>query len=148
MKICTVKKYLILSLVIFFFGNLNAQNAVETAANEYHQVIEGSEQQLLLAGKYAHALFFNGRQKEAMELLEKNIGRAAKKADGQYAAQLCGIAAMNSKLLEDNASANRYLAQARIFAKKTKELSIKGYVSYCEGWMHARNNQEHQAIRY
>jgi len=147
MKIYIVKKYLILILVMFFFGNLNAQNAVETAANEYYKAGEGSNQQLLLTGKYAHALFFNGRQKEAMELLKKNISRAAKKADGQYAAQLCGIAAMNSKLLEDNTSANRYLEQAKIFAKKTKELSIKGYVSYCEGWMYARNNQEHQAIR-
>lgn len=147
MKICTVKKYLVLILVMFFFGKISAQSAVETAASEYHQVAEGSEQQLLLAGKYAHALFFNGQQKEAMELLQKNIARASKKLDGQYAAQLCGIAAMNSKILEDNTSANRYLAQAKIFAKKTKELSIKGYVSYCEGWMHARNNQEQQAIR-
>jgi len=147
MKIYMVKKYLILILVMFFFGNLNAQDAVETAENEYYKAGEGSSQQLLLTGKYAHALFFNGRQKEAMELLKKNIGRAAKKADGQYAAQLCGIAAMNSKLMEDNISANRYLEQAKIFTKKTKEWSIKGYVSYCEGWMYARNNQEHQAIR-
>ncbi|KKX48623.1 hypothetical protein [Sphingobacterium sp. IITKGP-BTPF85] len=57
MKICTVKKYLVLILVMFFFGKISAQSAVETAASEYHQVAEGSEQQLLLAGKYAHALF-------------------------------------------------------------------------------------------
>lgn len=146
MKIYTVRKNLVLILMILFFGNLNAQDAVEIAAQEYHKVA-GSNQQLLLAGKYAHALFFNGRQREAMELLQKNINTAAKKADGQYAAQLCGIAAMNSKLLEDGTAADRYLEQAKIFARKTKELSIKGYVLYCEGWMYARNNQEHQAIR-
>jgi len=147
MKIFIAKKYIVLILLVFFFGTLSAQQAVETAANEYRKYREGSDQQLLAVGKYAHALFFNGRQREAMELLQKNIAIASKKADGQYAAQLCGIAAMNSKLLEDNSSANRYLSRAKIFAKKTKELSIKGYVSYCEGWLHARNNQEHQAIR-
>jgi len=58
MKIYMVKKYLILILVMFFFGNLNAQDAVETAENEYYKAGEGSSQQLLLTGKYAHALFF------------------------------------------------------------------------------------------
>lgn len=70
MKIYIVKKYLVI-LVMFFFGSLNAQNAVEIAAKEYHKVAEGSNQQLLLTGKYAHALFFNGRQQEAMDLLQK-----------------------------------------------------------------------------
>lgn len=47
MKICTVKKYVVLILVMFFFGKVCAQRAVETAAREYHQVAEGSEAKVL-----------------------------------------------------------------------------------------------------
>lgn len=139
--------YLVFMMLTGLSWNSKAQNAVETAATAYHKVKTGSDEQFLLAGKYAHALFFNGRKKEAMQLLQKNINSAAKKADGQYAAQLSGIAAMNSKILDDTVAAMKYLKQAKRFAERTKELSIKGYVRYCEGWMHARNDQEHQAIR-
>lgn len=134
-------------ILMGFSWTLKAQNAVQAAATAYHKVEAGSKEQFLLAGKYAHALFFNGRQKEAMQLLQKNISSAAKKADGQYAAQLCGIAAMNSKILDNTLAATKYLKQAKTFAERTKEPGIKGYVLYCEGWMYARNNQEHQAIR-
>lgn len=142
-----IRYYLVFIILTGVSWNLKAQNAVEAAATAYHKVATGSNEQFLLAGKYAHALFFNGRQKEAMQLLQKNINSAAKKADGQYAAQLSGIAAMNSKILDDTLAAAKYLKQAKAFAQRTKEPSIKGYVMYCEGWMHARNNQEHQAIR-
>ncbi|EDM34219.1 putative transmembrane protein [Pedobacter sp. BAL39] len=148
MRICkNLKWYLAFLILTGFSWNVNAQNAVEAAAADYNKHVRGSNEQLLLAGKYAHALFFNGQQKEAMALLQQNISRASKKADGKYGAQLCGIAAMNSKVLDDTSAASSYLKQAKTFAEKTKELSIKGYVMYCEGWMYARNNQEHQAIQ-
>ena len=151
MKIHLARRKLLHLLLILIVGLLSsyygrAQTVVDAVAKLYHNAAAGSEEQLLQSGKYAQALFFNNRKEEAMDLLKKDIAVARKKKDGQYAAYLYGIMAMNNLVLEDSTSAFNNLRQARVFSEKTKDNVTKGYVLYCEGWMWLRYGKEMTAI--
>ncbi|SUJ03909.1 Uncharacterised protein [Sphingobacterium spiritivorum] len=104
----------ILCIFLLFVSHIcSAQSAIEEAEIRYKKAVPESTEQLMLAGKYAQTLFFNNRQEEAFRLLEKNIRVAEKKKDGQYAAYLNSIAAMNSRILNNKTASDQYIKKAK-----------------------------------
>ncbi len=144
LKSNSVITLLILALYpIYGFG----QSALEDVAKQYSSATFESSEKVMLAGKYAQALFFNNRQDEAYELLTYNIAIAKRKKDGQYAAYLSAIAAMNSLILDEGEKSQQYIQQAKHYVTLTDNMSIKGYVNYCIGWLQVRDGQEARAVQ-
>ncbi|MGJ1362153.1 ATP-binding protein [Sphingobacterium spiritivorum] len=138
----------ILCIFLLFVSHIcSAQSAIDEAEIRYKKAVPESTEQLMLAGKYAQTLFFNNRQEEAFRLLEKNIRVAEKKKDGQYAAYLNSIAAMNSRILNNKTASDQYIKKAKHYANETSDIITKGYVIYCEGWLQVRDEQEALAVK-
>ena len=124
-----------------------SQSSFAETEKAYLQAKNNDNGRLLLAAKYAQQLLYNDRPHEAMQLIDKNIEIAKKNKDGQYAAYLNSIAAINSRILGKNEKALQYLAQAKKYLPATKDIATLGYVAYCEGWLQVRNGQETQAVQ-
>jgi len=123
-----------------------AQDALDAVAKAYQQASYENGEKFLKAGPYVRALFFNERRDEAIAVLEENIRLARKRQDGKYAAYLYGLRSLNTFILGDSAQAARYIDSASVFAARTADRKIKGYVHYCRGWLLARAGREVDAV--
>ena len=81
-------------------SKMQSQSSFIEIEKAYLQAKNNDNGRFLLAAKYAQQLLYNDRPHEAMQLIDKNIDIAKKNKDGQYAAYLNSIAAINSRLLE------------------------------------------------
>ncbi len=137
-----------LILVIGWSEVSNAQQVVSEAEKKYETSAPKTEGRAHAAGPYAQALFFNQQTDKAIAILRDNLQHATHFKDSQYAAYLSAILAMNYRILEDIPSSNHYRALAEKYARQSKSMEIKGYVAYCQGWLHIRNGNENEAVRY
>ncbi|WP_164112411.1 MULTISPECIES: sensor histidine kinase [Sphingobacterium] len=138
----------ILIIFLLFYGNLVlAQDLLNQLKKDYNKTREASIERFQLTGKYAQALFFNNQQDKAIALIEENVALASKLSDGKYTAYLYTVLAMNNRILDNATTSIDNITKAKLYAKKTKEIEIKGYVKYGEGWLAARNNKEAEAVR-
>lgn len=103
-------------------------------------------ERILLMGKYASVLFFRGQQEEAYQVLREQLIRARSMPDGKYAAYLYGIRAMSLRIADQQDAAGKDLDSALLFVTHTHDPRIKGYIAYCKGWIHSRNNQPADAV--
>lgn len=144
-----IKSILVVLFIVFMLAPFHCigQSATDDLAKQYHKAAPESNERILLAGKYAQALFFNNRQDEAYDLLIHNISIAKKRHDGQYTAYLSAIVAMNSRILNEKSKSEQYLRQAKHYMTLTDNKSIMGYVSYCEGWLQVRDGEEARAVQ-
>lgn len=139
---------LLLLLGLFLSPRLAAQDLLESLAHSYEKTANSDPSKFYKAGKYAQALFFQQQEQAAMQLLEANLQRALKLPDGRYTAYLYAVLAMNSRILDQSTKALQYILLAQQYANRTKDLETKGYINYCQGWLHTRNNQQAEAVRY
>src|SRR5690606_38641656 len=123
-----------------------AQDALDALAKAYQLASYENGEKFLKACPYVRALFFNERRDEAIVVLVENIRLARKRQDGKYAAYLYGLRALNTFILGDSAQAARYIDSASVFAARTADRKIKGYVHYCRGWLLARAGREVDAV--
>lgn len=137
---------LILMLCLIVTGAL-AQEILDKLKQQYENTPASNTERLYIAGKYVRALFFNQQENQAAEILKENIQIAVRYEDGQYAANLYAIDAMNNRIAERLKESQNSLSKAKEFAHKSKDQEIKGYVYYCEGWLYVRNNKEGEAVR-
>lgn len=134
-------------MLLFLPRLVEGQQLVDKLANQYHSSKVNDPSKFYKAGKYAQALFFNQQPEKAIQLLEENLQQAQRFPDSKYAAHLCAILAMNNRILDREKESKRYIEHARVYAEKTTHKETKGYVSYCRGWLHARSNQQAEAVR-
>lgn len=138
---------LILLSVCYFQFPGKAQEIVDKLKSQYNQSAPNSAERLTLAGKYITALFFNKQELKAAQILKVNIQTALQQEDSKYAANLYAIDAMNNRIAEKLKESANSLLKAKEYANKSKDLEIKGYIQYCEGWLNVRNNKEGEAVR-
>jgi len=126
---------------------LVGQEMLVNLQNQYENTFPGTNKRYEVAGKYAQILFFNDQKAKAFTILQDNIETAKVASDGKYAAYLYSILAMNYRLQEDQHASADAIRKAISFSEQTKDLEIKGYVSYCQGWLHVRNSREPTAVK-
>ncbi|WP_051293229.1 ATP-binding protein [Olivibacter sitiensis] len=124
----------------------SAQGSLDSLAHLYASKNITKEEKWLLAGKYSTALFFNQQEGEGMQLLAQNIALCRKAKDGRYAAYLYAIQAMNYKILDEDDLSQNALDSALYYKQYTTDNRIRGYVSYCEGWLKYRDNKPVEAV--
>lgn len=139
---------IILIFIIGRSGVSKGQQVVSEVAKKYETTAPKSERRAQAAGPYAQALFFNQQTDKAIAILRENLQHATHFQDSQYAAYLSAILAMNYRILDDITSSNEYSARAEKYARQSKSMEIKGYVAYCQGWLHIRSGNENEAVRY
>ncbi|TGN22560.1 sensor histidine kinase [Empedobacter tilapiae] len=132
----------------FFLGSIiYAQEVLTNFENQYNKTAPNSVERYEITGKYTQALLFNNQKEKAFTILKQNIASAEKLNDGKYAAYLHSVSAMNNRI-DDNLSATNYnLQKAIYYSGRTNDYSTKGYVKYCEGWLHLRNNEDAKAVK-
>ncbi|SFM62458.1 Signal transduction histidine kinase [Algoriella xinjiangensis] len=138
---------LLLCCTFFICSILNGQEVLKNFEAQYSKSTPNTPQRFEIAGKYAQALFFNDQQEKAFNILNQNIQLAEQKSDGKYAAYLYSISAMNNRLENNLNASNHSLEKAKKYSNQTTDQEIKGYVSYCEGWLNVRNNEESKAVK-
>lgn len=124
-----------------------AQQVVTDVEKKYEATVPKSEQRAQAAGKYAQALFFNQQIEKSLEILLENLQYATRFKDMKYAAYLSSILAMNYRIMDDITNSEKYIDRAVKYALGTNDMEMKGYVSYCQGWLYARNGNENDAVR-
>lgn len=140
--------YTFCSLVFsFLISYASAQEVLENLKSQYDLIASSNPARLAVANKYIAALYFHQQEDKASDILEENLQIAIRQPDGKYAANLYAIAAMNNRLSDRKDESSLNLRKAIQYAQKSKDIEIKGYVSYCEGWILTRDNQEGEAIR-
>ncbi|MBO6211306.1 sensor histidine kinase [Algoriella sp.] len=138
---------LLLCCTFFICSILNGQEVLKNFEAQYSKSTPNTPERFEIAGKYAQALFFNDQQEKAFNILNQNIQLAEQKSDGKYAAYLYSISAMNNRLENNLNASNHSLEKAKKYSNQTTDQEIKGYVSYCEGWLNVRNNEESKAVK-
>lgn len=138
---------LTLFILCFVTSSASAQEVLDNLKVQYEKLSVTNPERLNVAGKYATALFFNQQEAKANQILQDNIRIAIRLADGKYAANLYAIDAMNNRIGEHIKESKNSLEKAKEYAAKSKDLEVKGYVHYCEGWLYVRNNKEGEAVR-
>lgn len=141
------RETLLLLILCFLFNFSSAQEVLDKLKEQYDKVSVTNPERLIVAGKYATALFFNQQEVKAGQILKDNIQIASRLPDGKYAANLYAIEAMNYRISERIKESKSSFDKAKEFASKSKDVEIKGYISYCEGWLYTRNNKEGEAVR-
>ena len=131
----------------FIFKAAQAQELLANLKLQYEKTAIDNPERFYAAGKYVQGLFFNKQELKANKILKENIQMAIVLKDGSYAAYLYAIQAMNDRIAEQLTESKINLEKAKEFAAKSKNQEIKGYVSYCEGWLQVRDNKEGEAVR-
>ncbi|MGH2624398.1 MAG: sensor histidine kinase, partial [Sphingobacterium sp.] len=131
----------------FVFNATLAQQVLNNLRLNYEKASNDDPERFFLAGKYVQGLFFNNQEQKADRILLENIKQATKLTDGAYAAYLYAIHAMNDRIREEISASAAHIEKAKEYAEKSKNLEIRGYVSYCEGWLLVRDNKEGEAVR-
>ena len=134
-------------LFTFLLQSTSAQEALNNLKLAYENTSANNPERFYLAGKYAQALFFNKQEQQANKILKENTQVAILAKEDAYTAYLYAIQAMNNRIAELYAESQSSLENAKAFALKTPHQEIKGYVSYCEGWLQVRDNKEGEAVR-
>ncbi|WP_268229723.1 sensor histidine kinase [Sphingobacterium sp. UT-1RO-CII-1] len=125
----------------------HAQEVLDNLKTQYENTSADNPEKFYIAGKYIQALFFNKKEQLAYTILDENIKKAVQLKDGGYAAYLYAIEAMSNRINEETEASKSSLRKAKDFAERSKNQEIKGYVSYCEGWLLVRDNKEGEAVR-
>ncbi|MDH5826730.1 sensor histidine kinase [Sphingobacterium faecium] len=125
----------------------SAQEVLNNLKLQYENIAITNPDRLYVAGKYITALFFNQQEEKAAQILDENLQVALLLKDGKYAANLYAISAMNNRIAERLKDSDTSLEKAKAYADNSKDIEIKGYINYCEGWLHVRNNKEGEAVR-
>ncbi len=140
--------FTIYSLILcLLFNNASAQEVLDKLKKQYEHIPASDPSRLPIANKYIAALYFHQHENKASEILQDNLQIAVRQGDGKYAANLYAIAAMNDRLSDRLVESNNHLKNAKRYASKSKDIEIKGYVYYCEGWILTRDNREGEAVR-
>lgn len=142
-----LRETLLLLVLCLVFSFCSAQEVLDKLKEQYDKASVTSPERLIVAGKYATALFFNQQEEKAGQILKDNIQIASRLRDGKFAANLYAIAAMNHRIGERLKESKSSFEKAKEFAARSKDTEIKGYISYCEGWLYTRNNKEGEAVR-
>lgn len=142
-------KYILLSVLWFSLclPTSYAQEVLYNLQQQYNRLSVKDTERFWVAGKYVQALFFNQQQEKASQILNENILRAQQEKDGQYAAYLYAIKAMNNRINDEITASQQNMAHARQYTLKSQSQEIKGYVAYAEGWLQVRNSNEAEAVR-
>lgn len=130
-----------------FFQYSTAQEALSNLRSAYENTSKNDTARFYLAGKYAQGLFFNNQEEQANKILKENIQIAVLAKEDAFTAYLYAIQAINNRIAELYTDSKYSLEKAKTYASKTANLEIKGYVSYCEGWLYVRDNKEGEAVR-
>ena len=138
---------LLLCCTFFICSILNGQEVLKNFEIQYSKLAPNTPERFEIAGKYAQALFFNDQQEKAFKILNQNIQLAEQKSDGKYAAYLYAVSAMNHRLENNLNESKQSLQKAKQYSNQTTDQETKGYVSYCEGWLNVRNNEESKAVK-
>lgn len=128
-------------------SNAYGQEILTNYKEQYDLTLPGSSARFEVVGKYAQVLYFNEKQQEAQLILQENIQLAEKLSDKVNVAYLYAILAMNARLNEQTKEANEAIAKALDYAQNLDHFEIKAYVSYCQGWIYARDDQEAKAVQ-
>ncbi|WP_413534000.1 histidine kinase [Empedobacter brevis] len=138
---------LIVGCFFFLSSIIYAQEVLTNFENQYNKTQSNTNERYEVAGKYAQALFFNNQKEKAFSILKQNIATAEKLKDGKYAAYLYAISAMNNRI-ENNFTASKLnLQKAIYYGERTTDLSTKGYIKYCEGWLDLNNHEDAKAVK-
>lgn len=141
-------KPFILTLFLFLVTHgVLSQEIVANLKSQYENPGNHDLDKLQIANKYITALFFNQQEEKANQILAESLKIALQQKDSKYAANLYAIDAMNKRIVERLKESEISLAKANQHAKNSNDLEIKGYIKYCEGWLHARDNKEGEAVR-
>lgn len=146
--ISPIRWLLLVLLICIQTTSLQAQEVLVKLQQQYNQSAGKPAERLLLAGKYITALFFNQQEEKAAEILKENISLALQQNDTKYVANLYAIDAMNKRIMEQIVESTSSIQKAKEYANQSKDLEIKGYIQYCEGWLQVRNNKEGEAVRH
>lgn len=136
----------IIILCHFFFVNAHAQRGLDTLEAALKRPGLEKGERMMLMGKYASVLFFKDQKEDAYRIFREQLSMARKMPDGRFAAYLYGIRAMSRRIDDQQEAAGKDLDSAATFADYTADQRIKGYVEYCKGWMHSRNNEPAKAV--
>lgn len=142
-----LRESLLLLVLCLVFSFCSAQEVLDKLKEQYDKISITNPERLIVAGKYATALFFNQQEEKAGQILKDNIQIASRLRDGKFAANLYAIEAMNHRIGERLKESKSSFEKAKEFAARSKDTEIKGYISYCEGWLYTRNNKEGEAVR-
>lgn len=144
-------KFLFLSLFLWGFVTMNtrvwAQDILMNYQQQYTRTVPASAERYETAGKYAQVLFFNQQTAKAFDILNENVETAEKNRDYKYAAYLFAILSMNHRIEEHYQASQHNIEKAQLYSSRTRDAEIRGYVSYCEGWLNVRNNEESKAVQ-
>ena len=140
--------YRILVAVVLFFcvAFAQAQEALSKLQKEYELAADKSIERLIVAPKYANALFVQNLKADAYKVLDSNIRLATEQKDGQYATVLYAVQAMSYRLDNKKSESAKSLSLAKKYALRTSSNEAKGYLNYAEGWIMVRDNKTTDAV--
>ena len=145
LRVRALNHFMTLAFMICSFAS-QAQSVLLNLEKQYNAQDIKSVVRYEVAGKYVQALFFNKEKVKANAILKENIRLAEQHIDGQYAAYLHSIQAINLQIDNQISASLASLNQAKKYILRTNNFEIKGYTAYCEGWLNVRNGKESLAV--
>lgn len=141
------KTYIATVFALLFAQFVHGQEIIENLKSQYENTSNTDSEKLYLAGKYITALFFNHQEDLAQTVFNESLSLALQQSDKQFAANLYAIDALNKRITEQDDESALSLKKAKHLASSSTSFEIKGYLKYCEGWLHARDNKEGEAVK-
>lgn len=143
-----IKLFCALFTLTLISPSVFAQDVITSFEKQYNATTAGTPERYSIASRYVKVLFAHKQTEKATKILKSNITAAEKEKDGQYASNLYCAQAMNLFLLEEHELSTASINKAIFYSNRTKNEIAKGYLSYTQGWISARNNNTTKAIQF